>query len=280
MAAPVLPAPDKLYSTRNCELAAILYTMGFEPADSPETAAGDGVPCGRLGYWRFLPLCPGNRYALAFALARGADPYQAAAPADPLHPVYQEQAYMAAAFHNSRMLAQGLRRGFALELRPCGFLYLLQPSSPRGLENGLADTSDAAALAEFEACASRNMQLAAAMAALGFALHSANAPGLLAIGHGKCLRSWSIAPHSIDGRWTRDERLARWADDAWCARPGNTDPIAAMADAFFNLAAIRAALRAKSPFLRVDNGNRSVLLRASASDAAWQRAERFLTKKF
>lgn len=275
MAAPVLPAPDKLYSTRNCELAAILYTMGFEPADSPETAAGDGVPGGRLGYWRFLPLCASRRYALAFALARGADPYQACSPADPLHPVYREQAYMAAAFHNYGMLAASLRHGRPLELRPCGFLFLLLPAEARGV---FEDTADAAGLAEYEAQGSRNMQLAAAMAALGFEPCCAAAPGMLGIGHGKCLRTWHFAARSADGRWERDERLARWDDDAWCARLDNTDPMAAMADAFYNLAAIRAALRAKAPYLRVDNGRRSVLLRATASEAAWQRAERFLTR--
>lgn len=271
MSKPVLPTPDKLHSTRNCELAAILFTMGFEPVDKPESVTGDEVPGGKLGYWRFLPLCAGNRYMLSAALAHGTDPHQAGKAATPLCPVYREQAYMAAAFHNYRLLVESLRYGTTLSLQPCGYLYIFQRAGRKP-----ADTVSAQELADFEAHGSRQTRLAAALATLGFPLHGAADAGGVALAHGKSGRVWFIGEASLDGRWQRDERMARWVDDAWCARPGNNDPIAAMADAFWNLDHIRAALKARTEYIRVKNGDRFAMVRRSAGDATWQKAEHFL----
>ena len=57
---------------------------------------------------------------------------------------------------------------------------------------------------------------------------------------------------------------------------GVDPPIAAMADAFFNLAQIRAALKQAIEYKRIQHGARSVMVRRNASDATWERAERFL----
>lgn len=276
MSSPVLPKPEQLHSTKNCELAAMLVTMGFEPVDDAmATVTGDGVPGGRLGYWRFLPTCTGGRFLLSAALANGCDPHQAAKHGTPLCPVYTEQAYIAAGFHNYRMLVEQLKYGTALELRPCGVLYLLQ----RCGTGTPPDTATAAALAEHEAHGSRNTQLAAAMATLGFTLRSAStATPVTALSHGVIPRTWYISETSLDGRWQRDERLARWANDAWCSRPQNNDPIACMADAFFNLNQLRARLQSAAGYARVQHGKKSVLLRTDAGDAAWQKAENFLTR--
>ena len=274
MSNPILPQPDKLHSTRNGELAAILYTMGFEPVERMmDPVSGDGVPGGRLGYWRFLPICEGGRYSLAAALAHGTDPHQAAALSTPACPIYREQAYMAAAFHNYRMLIEHLQQGTGLELRPCGYLYLLQRRG--GIAPG--DTRSGAELAQWQRYGSRNTRLAAALATLGFTLGDISTqPGAWHLAHGAMPRVWAVSERSLDGRHQRSVCIAHWEDDAWCARPGNTDPIAAMADAFFNLAQIRAALKQAIEFKRIQHGGRSVMVRRNASDATWQRAESFL----
>ena len=97
----VLPKPEKLNGTRSCELAALLVTMGFTPADRQMSiATGQGIPGGSLGYWRFLPDHPAKRYSLRTVIAYGLDPYQAGKVRVNGTPLYPEQAYIAAAFHN------------------------------------------------------------------------------------------------------------------------------------------------------------------------------------
>lgn len=274
MSRPVLPDPEKLHSTRNCELAAILYTMGFEPVDNPEAVTGDEVPGGRAGFCRFLPLCEGGRYVLSAALAHGTDPHQAAKPGTLTAPVYEPQAYMAAAFHNYRMLIEHLKEGQRLTLVPCGYLYLLQRCGRKP-----ADTATEQELREFMRHGSTNTRFAAAMATLGFPLYTDPAEGRVALAHGKAGRVWYIGDTSLDGRWKRDERWARWNDTAWCALPENTDPIAAISDAFHNLDGFRKAMQGEGEFIRVQHGDRSIMVRRAASDATWQKAEGFLLGK-
>jgi hypothetical protein len=72
--------------------------------------------------------------------------------------------------------------------------------------------------------------------------------------------------------------MARWADDAWCAQEGNTDPIAAMADAFWNLRHLRRSLRDARVYVQAQNGDRTVLVRRDASAETWAKAEAFLTR--
>ena len=89
---------------------------------------------------------------------------------------------------------------------------------------------------------------------------------------------WLLPERSADGRYSLQERMARWADDAWCATEGNTDPIAAMADAFWNLRHLRRSLRDARVYVQAQNGERTVLVRRDASAETWAKAERFLTK--
>ena len=267
----VLPKPEKLSGTRSCELAALLATLGFEPADRQMSiATGTGVPGGTLGYWRFLPQHPANRYNLKTVLTRGLDAYQAAKPGTPGQPVYPEQAYIAAAYHNFRLMVESVMHGTRLRLRPAGGLYVFERVEARGV----AEMPGAEELRQFRANGTRNTELAAALATLGFT------PGDTGtrIAHEVRGHVWLFPERSADGRWQLQERMARWADDAWCAQEGNTDPIAAMADAFWNLRHLRRSLRDARVYVQAQNGQRTVLVRRDASAETWAKAEKFLTR--
>lgn len=141
----------------------------------------------------------------------------------------------------------------------------------------MGDTHSDAELERFLDYGSRNTRLATALTTLGFTLGDISTqPGAWHLAHGIMPRVWAVSERSLDGRHERSVCIAHWEDDAWCARPGNTDPIAAMADAFFNFAQIRAALKQAIEYKRIQHGARSVMVRRNASDATWERAERFL----
>jgi hypothetical protein len=135
----------------------------------------------------------------------------------------------------------------------------------------------AAELGEFLATGTRNTELAAALVTLGFAPDGGVAGGLT-LAHERRGKVWMFAPVSCDGKWRLDERLARWQDDAWCGRPGNNDPIACMADGFYNLRQLRRRLRDAQVWVRAQNGRRSVMVKRDADASVWAKAERFLSK--
>ncbi len=72
--------------------------------------------------------------------------------------------------------------------------------------------------------------------------------------------------------------MALWNDVAWCSRPDNDSPIAAMSDCMWNLKYIRDSLRGADEFIRVQHGRRSAWIRKDASQSAWDKAEAFLLK--
>ena len=268
----VLPKPEKLNGTRSCELAALLVTMGFTPADNQMSiATGQGVPGGSLGYWRFLPEHPAKRYSLRAVIAHGLDAYQATKPNCGALPVYPEQAYISAAFHNYRLLVESVMHGTRLRLRPAGGPYVFERVEARAV----ADMPATDELQQFRATGTRNTELAAALATLGFTPGDTGT----SIAHEARGHVWLFPERSADGRYSLQERMARWADDAWCATEGNTDPIAAMADAFWNLRHLRRSLRDARVYVQAQNGERTVLVRRDASAETWAKAEAFLTKK-
>lgn len=265
----VLPKPEKLNGTRSCELAALLVTMGFTPADQQmSVATGQGVPGGSLGYWRFLPDHPARRYSLRTVIACGLDPYQASRSTN--YEVYPEQAYIAAAFHNYRLLVESVTHETRLRLRTCGGLYVFEREEARGV----AEMPGSDELRQLRVNGTRNTELAAALATLGFEPGSTGTR----IAHEARGHVWLFPERSMDGRWSLQERMARWADDAWCAQEGNTDPIAAMADAFWNLRHLRRSLRDARVYVQAQNGDRTVLVRRDASAETWAKAEAFLTR--
>lgn len=276
----VLPQPEKLNGTRSCELAALLVTMGFTPADNQlSIATGQGVPGGSLGYWRFLPVHPAKRYSLRAVIAHGLDPYQTGKPNCGALPIYPEQAYIAAAFHNYRMLVESVTHGTRLRLKATA--WQARPDLPpvyvfeRDEARGVAEMPGGDELRELRVNGTRNTELAAALATLGFEPGSTGTR----IAHEVRGHVWLFPERSADGLYSLQERMARWADDAWCSQDGNTDPIAAVADAFWNLRHLRRSLRDARVYVQAQNGERTVLVRRDASAATWAKAEAFLTRK-
>lgn len=276
----VLPKPEKLNGTRSCELAALLVTMGFTPADRQMSiATGQGIPGGSLGYWRFLPDHPAKRYSLRAVIGCGLDPYQAGKVRVNGTPLYPEQAYIAAAFHNYRLLVESVTHGTRLRLKATAWqarpdlapVYVFERDEARGV----AEMPGGDELRVLRANGTRNTELAAALATLGFEPGSTGTR----IAHEVRGHVWLFPERSMDGRWRLQERMARWADDAWCAQEGNTDPIAAMADAFWNLRHLRRSLRDARVYVQAQNGTRTVLVRRDASAETWAKAEAFLMKK-
>ena len=234
-------------------------------------ATGQGIPGGSLGYWRFLPEHPAKRYSLRAVIAHGLDPYQAGKVRVNGTPLYPEQAYIAAAFHNYRLLVESVQYGTRLRLVPCGFLFVFER-----IEAAAApDMPGADELRVLRVNGTRNTELAAALATLGFEPGSTDTR----IAHEVRGHVWLFPERSSDGRYSLQERMARWADDAWCAQEGNTDPIAAMADAFWNLRHLRRSLRDARVYVQAQNGQRTVLVRRDASAETWLKAEAFLTRK-
>lgn len=296
----VLPKPEKLNGTRSCELAALLVTMGFTPADRQMSiATGQGVPGGSLGYWRFLPEHPAKRYSLRAVIAHGLDAYQATKPNCGALPIYPEQAYIAAAFHNYRLLVESVTHGVRLRLKATAWqarpdlppVYVFERADPSLRLAALACSAEAGLpggdeLRVLRVNGTRNTELAAALATLGFNPGDPPPPGGYGVTstgtrivHEVRGHVWLFPERSADGRYSLQERMARWADDAWCAQEGNTDPIAAMADAFWNLRHLRRSLRDARVYVQAQNGERTVLVRRDASAETWAKAEAFLTRK-
>ncbi len=275
--AAVLPNPERLDGTKSCELAAILVTLGFTPVDKQLTvASGDGIPGGRLGYWRFLPLHPQRRYDLRAVLSHGVAPYQAAKQDNAGQPAYREQAYMAAAMHNYRMLIEQVRHGTRLELTPCGYLYLLRRVEAQGVPEMAGKTE----VRGMMAAGTRRTELAAGLATLGFepmAVRQGAGGGVGTLAHECGGIIWMFPAASLRlGEASLGECMARWADDTWSSREDNAAPIACMADAFWNLRHLRKSVAEARQLVRVQNGGRSVLLASNAPQAAWDRAAKFL----
>lgn len=277
MANEVLPKPERLNGTKSCELAALLITLGFEPADrAMSVVAGQGVPGGRLGYWRFLPLHPGGVYDLKTVLGHGMNVAQCGVPVLNGRAVYAEQAVIVAAFHNYRLLVENVLHGTRVRAVPCGRWHLLQ----RVEAAGVPEHADAAEVRQFLAHGTRNTELAATLVTLGFIPGEMScAPlGGVAVQHELRGRVWVFPERSVDGKWALQERMARWQDDVWCSRAGNSDPIACCADAFWNLRTLRRGLRDAQVYVRAQNGKRKVIIRKDAADSVWAAAEKFLNK--
>lgn len=276
MSGEVLPRPERLNGTKNCELAALLVTLGFEPVDRQmQVATGQGVKGGSLGYWRFLPGHPEGRFSLKEVLRHGLDPLQGMQVG---RGFYVEQAYIAAAFHNYRLLVESVMHGARVRYAAGREAYgcATRPWVLERVEGrGMREECGAGELGEFLATGTRNTELAAALVTLGFAPDGGVAGGLT-LAHERRGKVWMFAPVSCDGKWRLDERLARWQDDAWCGRPGNNDPIACMADGFYNLRQLRRGLRDAQVWVRAQNGRRSVMVKRDADASVWAKAERFL----
>ena len=269
-----MPKPERLDGTGSCELAALLVTLGFEPADRQMTiATGAGIPGGRVGHWRFLPDHPAGRYSLKMVLKYGVRAWLHAGSG--LGAPYAEAVWISAAFHNYRLLVEHVVRGVPLEFVRGG---TVMPGSPAGeffvLRRRECRQSDVT-INDVRAAGTRRTELAAALVTLGF--RPVDGGGTVIAGPGGVV--WQFAGRSETGAWMLSERMARWADDDWCGTGENVDPVACMADAFWNLRHLRRGLRDAQVYVRAQNGRRSVLVRQDAAGRVWQQAARFLMRR-
>lgn len=263
-------AHEDLSSTRNCELAALLVTLGFRLADdSMQILTGDLVAGGRCGVWRFLPALAGFRYNIKQVIRDGVNPRLAESPK-----AYIEQAYIAAGYHNFRQVVESVMTGSRLRLVACGYLHLLLRDESRAY-SGVVQTADAA----FAGACTANAELVAALATLGFCPEPqgsgpAVGPG---IAHGRAAVWWQMPPVSADGVYRLNEVMARYRDDAWCARPGNNHPVACLADGFYNLRELRAELEDSRTLVQIaPSRGRLAIIPQHASPAVIRQAERFI----
>lgn len=259
--------PEDLRATRNCELAALLLTLGFEQVDNRmQVLSGDGVP-GRRGVWRFLPALRSCKYVIQKVVGDGLNPRLA----EDLR-AYPEQAWIAAGYHNYRLLVESVMRGSRLRRVKCGYVWLLLRAEGCAQDLRASDVADEA----FVYGCSANTELVAGLATLGFDVLSGGHERR--IEHGRMAHAWCLPPVSADGAYRLDEVMARWDDAAWCARPENNHPVACLSDAFFNLRRLRAELRESDEYVRVSSGRRTVVVRRGASREFVRQAERFLLK--
>ena len=262
-----LPAPSDLSATNDCELVAILLTMDFPtPDDAMSVCRGDGI-AGRRGYWRFLP-AEDKGYSLKQVLRHGTRPDLAATPG-----AYPVQAYMAACMHNYRLLVESLQHGTRLRVQKCAFLWLLQREQGNTPPAHHATPQERAA---WLAHGSHNTAMVAGMVTLGFTPYNVAAPELGSVSHGRLMHTWYLPATSADGRWQREQVMALWNDVAWCSRPDNESPVAAMSDCMWNLKYIRDSLRGSASYIRAQNGGKTAYIREDASQAVWDKAEKFL----
>ena len=296
MESKVLPRPEQLNGTKDCELAALLATLGFTPADEQMSVAlGDGVPGGRLGYWRFLPEHPLRHYDLKRVLQYGTGAWQ-------WPDSYRCAAAVTAAFHNRRLLVESVTQGTRLRLvsvaawherhgrrlRPGdaavgsalpGELYVLERVEARGV-GVLPGSGELAAL---RGANTYNTELVGAMAALGFmpALECGEEACVCSgerVVHGSSGRQWYLPERNVTGCVELREVMAKYRSDEWCERAAYDDMVARMADGFYNLRWLRERLGAAKTYLQVKNGERVVVLTKGASARLWEHAERFLTR--
>ena len=262
-----LPAPADLSATNDCELVAILLTMDFPtPDDAMAVCSGDGI-AGRRGYWRFLP-ADDKGYSLKQVLKHGTRATLAATPG-----AYRVQAYMAACMHNYRLLVESLQHGTRLRVQKCAYLWLLQREGGNTPPTHHATPQERA---EWLAHGSHNTAMVAGMVTLGFTPYNMAAPELSAVSHGRLMRTWYLPATSADGKWKREQVMALWNDVAWCSRPDNDSPVAAMSDCMWNLKYIRDSLRGSAAYIRAQNGGKTAFICADASQAVWDKAEKFL----
>ncbi|MBE6418970.1 MAG: hypothetical protein E7031_02445 [Akkermansiaceae bacterium] len=251
-----LPAPSDLSATNDSELVAILLTMDFPtPDDAMAVCSGDGI-AGRRGYWRFLP-ADDKGYSLKQVLKHGTRATLAATPG-----AYRVQAYMAACMHNYRLLVESLQHGTRLRVQKCAYLWLLQREQGNTPPTHHATPQERA---EWLAHGSHNTAMVAGMVTLGFTPYNVAAPDLSAVSHGRLMRTWYLPATSADGQWQRAQVMALWNDVAWCARPDNDSPVAAMSDCMWNL-----------KYIRAQNGGKTAFICADAAQSVWDKAEKFL----
>lgn len=246
-----------------CEMAALLVTLGYEPVGgSMALLTGDGVGGGGKRQWRFFKLNPLDPESdLAAVLTAGVDAEKQRGPA----------AWIALAFANARALRDAIRTGSGLTWSRRGPGFGLSVLHVAAVQRRVSEVSAELAAAIDD----ESVELVAAMAALGFNPLGERSAEAVTVSHRRLPGAvWYLPPVAANGTARVSECMALYQDSAWCARENNRHPIAAIADAFYNLRVLRHAQGLD--VVRVVHRGRKVYVGRDASDATWAKAEKFL----
>lgn len=125
-----------------------------------------------------------------------------------------------------------------------------------------------------------NLEIASCLATLGFEvkgfmrLQSDDVAAARNHPEGVCY--WTFSTVSEDGKYTLQQVLAAWQNDAWLTDPANSDPLAHIIVAFRNRARMLDWVKQSTPMVAVKSGERWAMVPADASADQRQKARDFL----
>jgi hypothetical protein len=128
-----------------------------------------------------------------------------------------------------------------------------------------------------------DLELAAALTTLGFEclgmqrFRSADLGEAEATPEGCCY--WRFATVSEDGRYTLEQVLKAWQNDAWLTDPATTDPLAHIIVAFRNRHRLLDWCKQSKAMVAIKTGARWAFVPENADTSTLARAKNFLTGK-
>lgn len=124
-----------------------------------------------------------------------------------------------------------------------------------------------------------NIELAACLSTLGFKLMDMTrlVGSELDSRHPDGIVTWRFAPVSEDGKYTINEVMAAWNNDAWLTDPANEHPLAYIIAAFRNRQRHLDWIKQGRAMVAIKNGNRWALIPEDCSARVEILARRHLT---
>lgn len=125
-----------------------------------------------------------------------------------------------------------------------------------------------------------NLEVAACLATLGFEvkdfmrIKSDDITAARNQPEGVCY--WTFSTVSEDGKYTLEQVLAAWKNEAWLTDPNNTDPLAHIIVAFRNRARMLDWVKQSAPMVAIKSGERWALVPENAGQGVRQQARNFL----
>lgn len=124
-----------------------------------------------------------------------------------------------------------------------------------------------------------NIELAACLSTLGFKLLDMTrlVGDAVDARHADGIVTWRFAPVSADGKYTINEVMAAWNNDAWLTDPTNEHPLAYIIAAFRNRQRHLDWIKQGRAMVAIKNGNRWALVPEDCSTRVEMMAKKFLT---
>lgn len=232
-------------------VAALLATLGFPLCrDCLARLSGDGVS-GQPVFWRFSDFHP--RLKMRAVTRDALNPWEHSGV----------QRLIAVAYANLQALADHRIHGVALVPQPLGNYTLLRSAAAVPLSRSAQE------VAAFSAAANERTAEVAAMCTLGHLPLPGAVPDAVEVQDAVSLHRWYLPASAA-------APLARFRDKASCGTDAAQDDVAWLCVAFDNLAFFRTMAQRARAWVRVANGDRSVMLPADASEDQIARADHFL----